>query len=48
MKKVAEFIKKRDNLIVILILILLVSSKVYNAKINNNDELINFLNIYKI
>jgi len=48
MKKVAEFIKKRDNLIVILILILLVSSKVYNAKINNNDELINFLNIYKM
>lgn len=48
MKKVITFVKKYDNLIIILMLLTFLSAKIYNVSISNNDELINFLNIYKM
>ena len=48
MKKVITFVKKYDNLILILTLIMVLSGKIYNVSINNNDELINFFNTYKM
>ena len=48
MKKVITFVKKYDNLIIILMLLTFLSAKIYDVSISNNDELINFLNIYKM
>ena len=48
MKKIIEFIKKHDNILMFLIIAILLLKVTYNISIKNNDELINFLNIYKM
>lgn len=47
-KKIVKFVKKHDNILVAIILLIIMISDVYKFKINNNDELINFLNTYKM
>lgn len=48
MKNVLKFIKKHDNIIVFLILAIIISGKTFYVELLNNDELINFLNVYKM
>ena len=43
-----EKIKKHDNLIVFVIIIILMLGNCFNLYISNSDEMINFLNIYKM
>ena len=43
-----EKIKKHDNLIVFVIIIILMLGNFFNLYISNSDEMINFLNIYKM
>lgn len=48
MKNILIFVKKHYNIIVFFILAILLLGPVFNILIQNNDELINFLNIYKM
>lgn len=48
MEKVVKFVKKHDNILVAIILLIIMISDVYKFKTDNNDELINFLNTYKM
>lgn len=48
MKKVVKFVEKHDNILVFVILLVVMSSDIYKCFIENNDELINFLNTYKM
>ena len=48
MKKITALIKKHDNILIPIIFAIILLKVTYNISINNNDELINFLNIYKM
>lgn len=52
MKKLIEkgtkFVKKHDNIFVLILIMILILSKVYNVYISNTDEMYNFFNSYKI
>ena len=48
MKKTIAFVKKHDNILIFVIFAILLLKVTYNISINNNDELINFLNTYKM
>lgn len=48
MKKIIAFFKKHDNILIFIIFAILLLKVTYNVSMNNNDELINFLNIYKM
>ena len=48
LKKVANFIKKHDNIFVLILITIAVIAKVYNVYLNTGDESYNFLNCYKL
>ena len=48
MKNIANFIKKHDNIFVLLLIALAMLARVYNVGISNTDEMYNFLNSYKL
>ncbi|NLC87762.1 MAG: hypothetical protein GX682_03180 [Clostridiaceae bacterium] len=48
MKKIIEFIRKHDNIFMFIILFLITSSYVFCIKLEANDQLWNFSNIYKM
>lgn len=48
MKNIAKFIKKHDNIFVLLLIALAMLARVYNVGISNTDEMYNFLNSYKL
>lgn len=48
MKKVIKFAKKHDNILIFIVLLIIVAGNAYGYFLENNDELINFLNTYKM
>ena len=48
MKKAIQSLKKHDILLITMLIAIMLLSNVFNIFLTNNDELINFLNTYKI
>ena len=48
MKNIANFVKKHDNIFVLILIALAMLARVYNVVISNTDEAYNFLNSYKL
>ena len=48
MKNILSFVKKHDNIFVLLIIAIAILARVYNVGISNTDEMYNFLNSYKL
>ena len=48
MKKVISYIKKHNNVFVLILIALILITKAYNVYLNNGDESYNFLNSYKL
>ncbi len=48
MKNIVNFIKKHDNIFVLLLITMAMLARVYNVGISNTDEMYNFLNSYKL
>ena len=48
MKNIVNFVKKHDNIFVLLLIAMAMLARVYNVGISNTDEMYNFLNSYKL
>lgn len=48
MKKIKELIKKYDNIVILFVLIVMISGVTFNIRLDANDELWCFSNIYKM
>ena len=48
MKNIVSFVKKHDNIFVLILIALAMLARVYNVVISNTDEAYNFLNSYKL
>ena len=48
MKNILSFVKKHDNIFVLILIALAMLASVYNVGISNTDEMYNFLNSYKL
>ena len=48
MKNILSFVKKHDNIFVLILIALAMLARVYNVGISNTDEMYNFLNSYKL
>ena len=48
LERVAKFIKKHDNIFVLILIAIAMMAKVYNVYLNVGDESYNFLNSYKL
>ena len=48
MKNILSFVKKHDNIFVLILIALAMLASVYNVRISNTDEMYNSLNSYKL